>query len=119
MVLISSVVVILILSGTLIRGGAVTNWKDFQKQFIRISEEIEDSLNIPTSFEKGIYQVELDHFNRIDRCISCHNGLENPMMSSKEQPQPCLLSHCNSCFTSTKVKGSAGIACCGTDIYFY
>ncbi len=38
------------------------------------------------AFERGIFQVDLPDFNRSDRCISCHHGLEDPAM--KQMPQP-------------------------------
>jgi mono/diheme cytochrome c family protein len=40
----------------------------------------------PGEFEKGIFQVDLPQFHRSDRCISCHHGLENPLMEGKKQP---------------------------------
>jgi len=85
-VLISSALVILALAGSVVREGVIKSWRDYQEEFIFISERIADSVGIPASFEKGIYQLELDHFRRMDRCISCHSGLESAVMHHAPQP---------------------------------
>ncbi|HER08495.1 MAG TPA: c-type cytochrome, partial [Bacteroides sp.] len=40
----------------------------------------------PADIEKGIFQVDLAHFDRTDRCVTCHRGLENPQMEGAPQP---------------------------------
>ncbi len=37
-------------------------------------------------FERGILQVELPQFKRVDRCISCHAGIEDSRMEGVPQP---------------------------------
>jgi len=85
-VLLSSLIVLLVLAGTLFRSNMADDWKNYQEAYDDIIRRIGDSLGIPMGFERGIYQVELPHFNRIDRCITCHNGLEDHRMESVDQP---------------------------------
>ncbi|MBN1132155.1 MAG: c-type cytochrome [Bacteroidales bacterium] len=53
---------------------------------MKLASEGVDASGKELLFERGIYQVELEHLNRIDRCITCHNGLEDPMMAAVQQP---------------------------------
>ena len=54
-------------------------WRRIQKEYGALLDEGED-------FEKGILQVDLPQFKGVDRCISCHLGIEDSRM--KDAPQP-------------------------------
>jgi len=78
-VLIISAFLFLLLAGAWIHEGFGKEWRKVQREYGKILGQGED-------FERGILQVELPQFNRIDRCISCHPGIDDPRMS--EAPQP-------------------------------
>ncbi|MCH8285201.1 c-type cytochrome [candidate division KSB1 bacterium] len=64
-------------------------WKIYQKEYKKIlisTAQNEQELEIAENFSIEIRQIMLDDFDRVDRCISCHNGIENPKM--RNQPPP-------------------------------
>ena len=87
MVLIGAALLLLLLFGAWIGEGLNKEWRTVQKEYARIlSEKSADDGMLQDEFEWGIFQVDLPHFNRNDRCISCHHGLENPEMKEMSQP---------------------------------
>lgn len=88
LVLIGAAVLFLLLSGAWIIEGSNKEWRKNQKEYISLLRETTDSEEESgiVDIERGIFQVELSHFNRVDRCISCHNGLEDPRMTDVQQP---------------------------------
>jgi len=78
-VMIAAALLFLLLIGAWIYEGVGNEWRKVQREYGTLFEEGEE-------FEKGILQVELPQFNRVDRCISCHPGIEDPRMD--EAPQP-------------------------------
>jgi mono/diheme cytochrome c family protein len=87
MVLIGAALLLLLLFGAWIGEGLNKEWRTVQKEYARIlGEKSADDGTVQDEFEWGIFQVELPHFNRNDRCISCHHGLENPEMKEMSQP---------------------------------
>ncbi len=88
LVLIGAGVLFLFLFGAWIREGVNKEWRKNQKEYISLLREtaVSEEESGIIEFERGIFQVELSHFNRVDRCISCHNGLEDPRMTDVLQP---------------------------------
>jgi cbb3-type cytochrome c oxidase subunit III len=87
-IIFSSLLIILILSAW-IGENFFREWKKYQSEFKKIIEAgktkdlaEQDLLKI----EIGIRQLELENLNRVDRCISCHLGIENPEMINVQQP---------------------------------
>ncbi len=67
---------------------SLREWKNYQKEFkeILISKaESELEQQNAENFQVEIKQNILDGFDRVDRCISCHNGIENPNMTDQSQ----------------------------------
>ncbi|MEN8202517.1 MAG: c-type cytochrome [Bacteroidota bacterium] len=88
LVFIGAALLLLLLFSAWISEGLNKEWRKAQKEYKKLLLEKtvpEGSLG-PDEFERGIFQLELPHFKRTDRCISCHNGLEDQRMS--EVPQP-------------------------------
>lgn len=84
LVLIGAGLLLLLLSGAWISEGMNKEWRNVQKEYAAIlSERAEPGFE---SFERGIFQVNLPDFNRSDRCISCHHGLDDPSMEQMPQP---------------------------------
>lgn len=64
-------------------------WKNYQKEFRNIllfRAETDLERQNAENFQVEIKQVILEDFNRVDRCISCHNGIDNPDMAEQAQP---------------------------------
>ena len=84
LVLIGAGVLLLLLFGAWISEGRNKEWRKIQKAYAGILKERAGSgFDV---FERGIFQVDLPDFNRSDRCISCHHGLEDPAMQQIPQP---------------------------------
>jgi mono/diheme cytochrome c family protein len=84
LVLIGAGILLLLLFGAWITEGMNKEWRQVQKAYEGIlKESAETGFD---AFERGIFQVDLPDFNRSDRCISCHHGLEDP--SLQQMPQP-------------------------------
>jgi mono/diheme cytochrome c family protein len=84
----SSLLIILILSAW-IRENFFGEWRRYQHEFRKISKTdevdksvVKDMLRI----EIGIRELDLRDLNRVDRCISCHLGIEDPGLVNFSQP---------------------------------
>lgn len=84
LVLIGAGLLLILLIGAWISEGMNREWRAIQKEYKAMLGEREDpGLG---AFEQGIFQVDLPDFKRSDRCISCHHGLEDPVMQGAPQP---------------------------------
>ncbi len=83
----SSAIIIMLLSFLWIRSGTEP-WKKYQKEYFSLNQRMSDSLGIKLNDKEiiGIHEINLASFDRKDRCISCHNGMENPLMGIALQP---------------------------------
>lgn len=64
-------------------------WKNYQSEFKDIlieKAENDQQKQAAKAFPIEIKQVILKDFNRVDRCVSCHNGIENPNMADEPVP---------------------------------
>ncbi|MEA3461668.1 MAG: c-type cytochrome, partial [Bacteroidota bacterium] len=84
LVLIGAGILLLLLFSAWISEGRNKEWRKVQKAYAGILKERAESGY--DAFERGIFQVDLLDFNRSDRCISCHHGLEDPAMQQMPQP---------------------------------
>lgn len=83
-VLIGAGLLLLLLLVAWISEGMNKEWRGVQKEYAAILEKhMESGFD---AFERGIFQVDLPAFNRSDRCVSCHHGLENQDMKNAPQP---------------------------------
>lgn len=61
------------------------DWKKYQKEFqILLKENI--SPETASAFDFSVKQIWLPELNRVDRCVSCHLGYDNPILT--EAPEP-------------------------------
>jgi len=88
LVLIGAALLLLLLFVAWISEGVNKEWRKQQRAYLELLSETSPSDDNTGSedFERGIFQVELSHLNRVDRCISCHHGLEDPRMANASQP---------------------------------
>ncbi|MEX2370574.1 MAG: c-type cytochrome, partial [Bacteroidales bacterium] len=83
----SSFLILLMLTAWIVSGPG-QEWRKIQRQFFALSEQLSDStgIEILSYNRKGIHQYESDDLKRIDRCITCHMGIDNPRMTDAPQP---------------------------------
>ncbi len=88
LVVAGAALLIFLLLGAWITEGLNKEWRRAQREYRQLLREKsgDEGSVVAGQFERGISQVNLPQFNRTDRCISCHNGLENPSMKGVPQP---------------------------------
>ncbi len=87
-VVIGSALLLIVLFGAWIIEGLNKEWRVHQRAFEELHRDKTESTERERAdlIERGITQVELESFSRVDRCISCHHGLEDPTMADAPQP---------------------------------
>ncbi len=90
-VLTGALLLVMLLLGAWISEGTNKEWKSFQKEYRELLEgqNLEESvgeIKEAELMERGILQVELPQFDRVDRCITCHMGLEDTRMNTVPSP---------------------------------
>jgi cytochrome c2 len=89
---IKEIVFFLIISGTILLISLLViareespEWMDYQSEFKYIISEKFGSVDI-SMIPRGIQQIWLEDLNRVDRCITCHQGINWKGLESVEQP---------------------------------
>jgi mono/diheme cytochrome c family protein len=84
----SSSLLILLLLVAWVSTGPMQEWKKMQRAYLGLTEQLADSLagEAVSYARKGIHQFESSDLRRIDRCVTCHLGIENPHMAGAPQP---------------------------------
>ncbi|UCD85814.1 MAG: c-type cytochrome [Deltaproteobacteria bacterium] len=89
---------IVILSLYIIRGNIKPSWKDYQHRFHQMLRENYQAATSPEDKAKwgrlleiyggssGIKQIYLPHVGVADLCITCHLGIDNPLLSDEDIP---------------------------------
>ncbi|MCA1747767.1 MAG: c-type cytochrome, partial [Bacteroidales bacterium] len=97
-VTIASLLLIILLLVAWIVTGPRQEWRQVQRQYTRLSEQLSEATGEASVafFDKGIHQFESSDLRRIDRCVTCHLGIENPQMDQAPQP---FTSHPGDLFT--------------------
>jgi len=86
-VLIGAGMLLLLVVLSWIGEGTGREWKRAQREYRRILlDHSEETRLLTATLKKGILETNLPALNRVDRCISCHVGLDDPWMA--EAPQP-------------------------------
>ncbi|MFO7671613.1 MAG: c-type cytochrome [Bacteroidales bacterium] len=114
-VMLLSALLLLLLTGAWIHEGIGKEWRKVQRDYRALVGEDEN-------FETGILQVELPQFNRVDRCISCHSGIEDSRMGEALQPHashpgPFLADHPVKEYGCTICHGGQGSALSREDAF--
>jgi len=85
-VIIASVILLVLILTAWIREGFFREWKKYQMDYVTLVTGMESFSGAEMVQTREVYQVDLEDLDRVDRCISCHNGLENPFMVDSPQP---------------------------------
>lgn len=84
----SSIVTLLLLLGAMFRENFMSPWRHFQGEYkqLLLASSDERQKKLADKFDIEIRQVDLPQLGTVDRCVSCHNGLENPAFTDAKQP---------------------------------
>ena len=99
-----------------VRQAANPSWKQYQTEYLRL-----ESTGEPNAAAKSevlatplaVRQVLLPGLQRVDRCVTCHLGVEDPTMTSVAQPYAYHLNlspHAPAKFGCTVCHGGQGLA---------
>jgi len=87
--LISGAIFIVLVFAAWINDAWLQEWKIVQKEYRGILEErvdLDDNPELIERFKIQIHQVNLTDFSIVDRCVTCHLGLDDPGMQSFNIP---------------------------------
>lgn len=87
--IIGSLICIVFFGMAAIEENFLREWKNNQtayKQILMSKAKNDKQKEIAKEFPVKIRQVILKDFDRVDRCVSCHTGIENPQMADQVPP---------------------------------
>ncbi|MCP4213514.1 MAG: c-type cytochrome [bacterium] len=87
--IIAGMVCIVFLGMSALEENVSRQWRTVQSEFkVLLTEKAttDRGKEAAESFDVKIRQVILDDFKRIDRCVSCHQGIDNPNMTDEALP---------------------------------
>ena len=113
--LISGSILVILLVTAWIREGFLPDWKQIQSDYHDIVLEKSDEDASQSGLGIRIHQVKPAGLNRTDRCMTCHLGMENPVMVDAPQPHTMhpgefLIQHTVDKFGCTICHGGQGRA---------
>lgn len=88
-ILFSSLVVIALLSLEAYRENVANEWRSYQAQYKQRLEQLaanNKQKEIAQQYPIKMRQIVLPDLNRVDRCVTCHVGIEDPRMANAPQP---------------------------------
>jgi cytochrome c2 len=60
-------------------------WKRYQQDFKKLLDD-KISPEAASAFDFSVEQIWIPDINRVDRCVSCHLGYDNPLLSDVKEP---------------------------------
>ncbi len=87
--LISSIVSLVFLLMSAFQENMASDWKEYQKEYREVLVNNAQSEQAKQSAQRtpiGFKQTFLPKLDRIDRCVTCHVGIEDPRQSEADQP---------------------------------
>ncbi|HJX84872.1 MAG TPA: c-type cytochrome, partial [Candidatus Angelobacter sp.] len=64
-----------------------TDWRHYQRQFLKLIHGRSDGAALERRFERGIHQIWIPEQNVVDRCGTCHAGLQEASLQDvRTQP---------------------------------
>jgi mono/diheme cytochrome c family protein len=85
---ISSLITLTLLLAAMFHENFMSPWRHVQNEYrqMLLSSSDEKQRKLGEKFDTEIRQVDLPQLGTVDRCVSCHNGLENPAFADARQP---------------------------------
>lgn len=102
-----------------------TEWRGYQERYKERAlahEKVATVRDLISGTAINVQQVYLPGLNRVDRCVTCHLGLQNPQMADEPQPltsHPGVLldRHAPQTFGCTVCHGGEGLATTTADAH--
>ncbi len=63
-------------------------WKRYKREYVRFAENRADTKKLLADFSSGIDQIWLPNLNVTERCVTCHQGIDQPGLRDLSVPQP-------------------------------
>jgi mono/diheme cytochrome c family protein len=84
----SSGLTLLLLLGAMVRENFLASWQGHQRTYRAMLASSEDpaQAKLASDFPVELRQVDLPQLGTVDRCVSCHSGIDNPAMADAPQP---------------------------------
>lgn len=88
LLLVSSLVTLGLLGGAIVRENFLNPWRFHQRAYRTMLQASPDQRQraLANDVKVEIRQVDLPAFGTVDRCVSCHLGIDNPAMATAPQP---------------------------------
>jgi cbb3-type cytochrome c oxidase subunit III len=87
--LVSSLVSLLLLIGAAVRENYLSQWQFIQRAYRRILQQKasdERGRQILQNYRVELHQVSVPALDVVDRCVTCHVGIDDPRMTDVRQP---------------------------------
>jgi mono/diheme cytochrome c family protein len=84
----ASGVTLAFLATAMLRENFLTEWRWHQRHYRQMLLESDDERQrqLGQSFQVELRQIDLPSLNTVDRCVSCHVGIDNPAMADAPKP---------------------------------
>jgi cbb3-type cytochrome c oxidase subunit III len=89
LLLVASIVTIVYLVGAAVRENYLAQWKVVQRQYqdiLRQKATDDRGRELLARFRIEMKQASIPALGTVDRCVTCHNGVDDPRMTDVEQP---------------------------------
>ena len=89
LLLVASVVTIVYLVGAAVRENYLAQWQTVQHEYRNILREKatdDRGRELLAKFRVEMKQASIPALNTVDRCVTCHNGIDDPRMTDVPQP---------------------------------
>ena len=84
---ISSVAFVLVLAISPFRD-LLREWKQYKREYVRFAGNRPDTKRLLAGYDSGIDQIWLPKLNVTERCVTCHQGIDQPSLLDGSVPQP-------------------------------
>jgi cbb3-type cytochrome c oxidase subunit III len=89
LLLVASAATIAFLVGAAVRENYLAQWKTVQREYqgiLRQKATDDRGRELLAKFRVEMKQTSIPALGAVDRCVSCHNGIDDPRMTDVEQP---------------------------------
>ena len=63
-------------------------WRQYKRNYVRFAESRVDAKRLLADYRSGIDQIWIPNLNVVDRCISCHQGINEASLLDPSVGQP-------------------------------
>ena len=63
-------------------------WKHYKRSYVTFAENRPETRRLLADFHPGLDQIWLPQWGVTDRCITCHQGIDQPSLADAATPQP-------------------------------